>query len=146
VEFSKAVGLTFYEPGKTYVIRWKTSGYPKSGKVGIRLWGGGRELSESESGFPNQYPFRLDNTGSYRWRVPSNLPKGTDYILYIWLMSNKYDWTNIIIGKSGGAGILPPSRYPKGNYVHLKKLNAFRLANHTVRWKSKTIYVSGAKQ
>ena len=145
VEFSKAVGLTIYEPGKTYTIRWKTSGYPKSEKVGIRLWRGTEILSESESGFPKQYPFKLDNTGSYRWRVPSDLPEGTSYVLYIWLMNNKFDSTNINIGKLG-AGTLPPSRYPKGNYVHLKKLNAFRLANHTVRWKSKTIYVSGANK
>ena len=148
VELSKAVGLTIYEPGKTYTIGWKTSGYPKTGKVSLVLQQNRIDLSESESGLPGLFNglfnFKLDNTGSYRWTVPSNLPD-TNYTIVIWLTSWANDWVDISIGKSG-AGTLPPSRYPKGNYVHLKKLNAFRLANHTVRWKSKTIYVSGANK
>jgi len=145
VELSEAMGLNFYEPGKTYTIRWKTSGYPKTGKVSLVLQRNIIDLPESESGLPGIWPYKLDNTGSYRWRVPSNLPEGTNYTIVIWLTSGANHWADINIGKSG-AGTLPPSRYPKGNYVHLKKLNAFRLANHTVRWKSKTIYVSGANK
>jgi len=142
VELFKSLENVIYKPGKKYNIRWKTKGYPKSTTVWLSLWAGEKEVKESESGIPSN-PV---NTGSYRWKIPSDLPEGTNYMLFIFVdKPARSDGIFITIGKSG-AGTLPPGRYPKGNYVHLQKLNAFKLARHTIRWKSKTIYVSGANK
>jgi hypothetical protein len=111
-----------------------------------------KDLKESESGLPG-WGRAVRNTGSYRWKIPSALPEGTAYTIVIFMKGRGLphpieewsSWIDIVIGKPG-AGTLPPKRYPKGNYRHLQLLNAFRLARHTIRWKSKTILVSGAKK
>ena len=153
VELFKSLENVIYKPGKKYNIRWKTKGYRKSATAQFVLQrttsGVIKSLKGSESGLPGN----LVNTGSYRWKIPSNLPEGANYTIVIFMkgrgtphpIEEWSSWVDIVIGKAG-AGTLPPGRYPKGNYVHLQKLNAFKLARHTIRWKSKTIYVSGANK
>ena len=117
--------------GKRYNIKWGKG----SGNVKIELLKSGKAYLTIHN--------NTKNDGRLRWKIPSSVATGSAYKIKITSKTNSNTTDSsdraFTITKAGGRTVSKD-----GDYTYLNRHNAYKLDGQTVRWKSKTIQVSGA--